>query len=100
LPPFTIRVTPPAARHIRDAQTWWLENRPAAPLALHDELRRAFDLLVHQPRAGVPYRGPSIRRIMLIETRYALFYRIRPRALRIDILALWHGSRGVSPRLL
>ncbi|MEK7315203.1 MAG: type II toxin-antitoxin system RelE/ParE family toxin [Candidatus Eisenbacteria bacterium] len=97
--PFAIHVTPPAQRHLRDAQRWWLENRLAAPLALHDELQRALDLITHQPRAGVPHRGPSVRRILLVQTGYVLFYRIRPRAMRIDVLALWHGRRGAAPPL-
>jgi hypothetical protein len=40
-----LRVTARAAREIERADAWWQENRSAAPRALRDDLKAAFNLL-------------------------------------------------------
>ncbi|MCI0878802.1 MAG: type II toxin-antitoxin system RelE/ParE family toxin [Chloroflexi bacterium] len=84
----------------KEAASWWVANRPAAPNALEEELRRAFDLMSRQPQLGAPATNVSlsgIRRIQLSRVRYFLYYRVRSR--EIQILALWHTSRRGVPVL-
>jgi plasmid stabilization system protein ParE len=97
---YRLRVVPTAQRHIRAASRWWLAHRPAAPSLLRDELPRAFALIEAQPdiapvatEIGVPF----VRRFTLSRIRYHLYYRQRGDI--VEVLALWHSSRGSGPEL-
>jgi len=92
--PFAIVWRPRALRQAVEAQRGWLANRTAAPLLLRDELARVGALLSENPSIGVQVCGRDARRVVLPRTAYVLFYRVRPRAHRIEVLALVHGSRG------
>ncbi|MFL6262741.1 MAG: type II toxin-antitoxin system RelE/ParE family toxin [Thermoanaerobaculia bacterium] len=75
-------------------------NRPKAPDAFKEELDKAVDLLAHHPDVGTQIEGTrftGVRRIHLNRVHYFLYFRRSARA--IEILALWHTSRGSSPRL-
>lgn len=100
-PRFSVSTTHRADRQIVAAREWWYEHRPAAPTALDTELQRAFRLLARHPRAGLvtASRLVGVRRLVLRRTRYALFYRVREPERRIEILALWHASRGAGPSI-
>jgi len=58
-----IRIVPSAQQQIRDAIAWWDANRPAAPGAIVEELRRALRLLRVQPEIGArsAYDGSQSR---------------------------------------
>jgi len=84
---------PRAARQAAEAQLWWRENRPGAPLLLRQEIARATALIAEMPSSGVEVRGRDARRVPLEESGYILFYRVRPHARRIEIIAFVHGSR-------
>jgi plasmid stabilization system protein ParE len=80
---------------------WWLENRTAAPTMLADELEGAYTLISDLPLAGeaVPHSQISgVRRVLLGRTRYHLYYVVSDSS-TIEILSLWHTSRGSRPRL-
>lgn len=64
-----IKITRRASAQIREAAIWWSANRQAAPRLL-----------------------PHLSRI-----RQFLYYRVRGE--QIEILALWHLSRGEDPGL-
>jgi plasmid stabilization system protein ParE len=63
-------------------------------LLLHDELARVGALISENPAIGVPVRGRGARRLVLPRPSYVLFYRVRPRLQRIEVVAFVHGSRG------
>jgi plasmid stabilization system protein ParE len=95
-----IKVTLRADRQIQKAASWWLANRPKAPDAFKEELRRGFDLISQQP--GVGARATNVKlegvfRIHLSRIRFFLYYRVRQSG--IEVLALWHSSRGKGPDL-
>ncbi len=93
-----IKITRRASAQIREAASWWRVNRPAAPEALEEELRQAFNLVSRQSDIGAIATNVSlagVRRIHLSRVRYFLYYRVS--ASRIEVLALWHSSRGGSP---
>ena len=95
-----VRVSGRAAAHIERAEIWWKENRPLAPLALKEELSQAFALLGLQPNIGTPARNAStegVRRIHLARVHYYLYYRVHED--EVQILALWHTSRGIEPSM-
>ena len=74
-----IKVTRRASTEIREAASWWRANRPAAPEALEEELRQAFNLISQQPAIGAiatNARLVGVRRIHLSRVRYFLYYRV------------------------
>jgi plasmid stabilization system protein ParE len=90
-----------AAREFAVAVEWWRENRPAAPTLLEDEMALELRRL-----ADVPFLGQAVlngrlrglRRILLEETRYHLFYRVHENRGLVWVVRLWHQSRS-SPKL-
>ncbi|MCC6197722.1 MAG: type II toxin-antitoxin system RelE/ParE family toxin [Burkholderiales bacterium] len=95
-----VRVTKRAQTQIDRAAQWWDENRDLAPDAFDDDLAKAFLLLSAEPRVGTPVpnaRIEGVRRLHLGRIRYHLYYRVRGG--HVEVLALWHTSRGVGPSL-
>ena len=95
-----LHVVPTASRHIETAARWWRANRQAAPRLFREELSRAFDLIAEQPdiAPGAPETdAPGVRRFHLSRIRYHLYYRRRGDT--VEVLALWHTSRGSAPDL-
>lgn len=103
-----VRIVASAAEAIADAAKWWVENRPKAPAAFAEELTRALDLVASEPAIGAKARNaklPGLRRIHLARIRYYLYYlyylyyRVRSSPATLEVLALWHSSRGSGPQL-
>ena len=97
-----LKISKRARADIRAAAVWWRANRPLAPKLLDDELKRAFALMKAQPELGpadldVPMAG--VRRLFLRDTRYFVYYRLRSEQAFIEVLRLWHASRGSAPQL-
>ena len=93
-----IRITRRADAHIDQAADWWEQHRPLSPGALDEELAEAFALLLSQPAIGAPAlnaRTKGVRRVHLARVHYHLYYRVRGE--QIDVIALWHTSRGSPP---
>ena len=98
--PRELRATRRAERDIRSAFAWWRDHRPDASHAFRDDLERAFELLARYPHIGAQARNPrlvGVRRVHLSRVRYDLYYRVGE--MQIEILALWHSSRGSTPSI-
>ena len=96
----TVRVTKRAQAQIDRAALWWDENRPLAPEAFDEELAEAFSLLSVEPGIGAPVwnvRTQGVRRLHLARIHYFLYYRTHRGD--VQVLAVWHTSRGSSPNL-
>lgn len=95
---YAVVIMPTARRQVAAACAWWTEHRPAAPGLLIDELDRAFARLSEAPHVGTAWpRRPGVRRVMLARVDFYVLYRVRPRAQRVEVLALWHVKRGRGP---
>jgi plasmid stabilization system protein ParE len=95
-----VEVAGKAQGHIATASAWWVEHRTAAPDAFFEELDRIFALLLVEPEMGTPARNaglPGVRRVTLTRIRYHVYYRLSDNA--IQVLAVWHASRGQDPKL-
>ena len=95
-----VRVSARAAKQIAAAAEWWAQNRPSAPGAIRNDIGQSFALLAEQPGIGMQYRGtrlPSVRRLLVGRIRYFIYYRVTPDT--VDVLAVWHTSRGKQPAL-
>jgi plasmid stabilization system protein ParE len=90
----SLRISNRAASEIERAERWWLENRPAAPNALREDLLGVFRLLLQRPGVGVSVANTKlsgVRRLTLGRVKYYVYYHIRESEL--VVLALWHTSR-------
>ena len=95
-----VRVSARAALQIHKAAEWWAENRPAAPGAVRTDIGEALALLARQPGIGTAYHGrkaQGVRRLLAGRIRYFIYYRVTSETL--DVLAVWHMSRGKQPSL-
>lgn len=92
-----------ASKQVEEAGRWWRENRDKAPEALHEELDQALQLIALQPDVGAVARNSKlagVRRILLSRVRYHLYYRLVDTPARsIQVVGLWHASRGEKPQL-
>ena len=98
-----VNFTRRASTHVAEAGRWWRENRAKAPEALREELDQALQLIASQPDVGAIARNAKlagVRRILLGRVSYHLYYRLLETPARsIQVVALWHASRGEGPLL-
>ena len=98
----SVKIVRRAARQIVEASEWWQANRPAAPEALEEELRRGLALIAQQPGIGARARSAKlegVRRTYLSRIRYYLYYRHRRSSEVVEVLAFWHASRSSGPNV-
>ena len=99
-PPLHVEVSQLAAQQIREAEAWWRLHRTKAPNAIREELERISDLLAAQPHIGTLASNVTlagVRRVYLARVRYDIYYRVMERPKQLEIVALWHASRGTTP---
>jgi hypothetical protein len=97
-----IEVLSEALSQFEKTDTWWRENRSASPSLFSDELDDALRLLEAQPDAGQPFARPgfaSLRRLLLRQTRYWLYYEHLASSGVVLVRALWSAVRGRGPEL-
>ena len=93
-----VKVSARAQSQIQKAAAWWMENRPSAPGAVRCDISDALELLAEQPGMGALYEGAKtkgVRRLLVGRIRYFIYYRATPDSL--EVLAVWHTSRGKQP---
>ena len=80
---------------------WWEANRPKAPGLFDEEIAKALAYLVDAPHSGFPLRGRhrGLRRLVLHKTRYHLYYNVDEERREVEIVAIWHTSKGKGPPL-
>lgn len=97
-----IRVSSDARAQIKEVAAWWRANRRAARGLFRAELADALDALARSPELGTPYHDaplPDVRRLLMLRTRYHLYYTVDLARGEVFIRALWHTSRGAGPPL-
>lgn len=93
-----LHITKRAARELNRVAEWWATNRPAAPGAVREDLQAVLALLVEQPGLGAAVTGassPGVRRFHVDRIRYWVYYRVRES--RLEVVSVWHSSRGTGP---
>jgi plasmid stabilization system protein ParE len=98
--PLRIEASELARELIREADAWWRKKRPTIPNAIREELERAGLVISGQPNIGTLARNvtlPNVRRIGMRRIRYDLYYRVAGEPEFIEVLAVWHWSRGSGP---
>lgn len=97
-----VRVSSDARAQIKEVAAWWRANRPAAPGLFRAELADALDLIARAPDLGTPCYDaplPDVRQLLMLRTRYHLYYTVNLARREVFIRALWHASRGSGPPL-
>ena len=92
-----VEFTALAAQHVREAEAWWRLNRPAAPNAVREEIERVLPLIAIQPQIGARATNvklEGVRRIHMRRIKYHLYYHVTGTPEFLEIVALWHSSRG------
>ncbi len=98
--PFAIVFQRRAAREIERVDEWWRASRPSSPDLFVNELERVLAAIVLMPTLGTPAKSarvPGVRRALLRRTQYHLYFRVRAETL--EVLAVWHATRGTGPGL-
>ena len=92
---------PSAFGQLDEARRWWLANRDKAPQAFDEDIDEVIELLGDRPMlVGRPVaRDPRVRRAHLRRIRYYLYFQIDEERDLVEVLAVWHGSRGSPPDL-
>lgn len=93
-----LSITPRAAREIRRVAQWWSANRQDAPGAVRADLEATLAILREQPGIGGEVENassPGVQRFYLDRVKYWVYYRVRRDELQV--LSLWHASRGADP---
>lgn len=89
---FVVVVMPRARREVKATVAWWRANRPSNPRLLELEFEELVTSLAFFPNRGVASRAGR-RRLVLPKTNYTVVYRVHPRAMRVEVLAIKHGAR-------
>lgn len=95
-----VKISARAAAQIRYAAAWWAENRRSAPGAIAHDFEQSVALLAEQPGIGSKCSGTraeQVRRLYMGRVGYFIYYRAPAETL--EVLALWHASRGHQARL-
>ncbi|MEW6775814.1 MAG: hypothetical protein AB1405_05945 [Bdellovibrionota bacterium] len=98
----SVRFSGRARRAANDISKWWRENRSAAPALFDVELAAVVEILGANPEIGVRYnerKNRLIRRFLLRETRFHIYYFYDPKKADVLIVAVWNAVRGKGPKL-
>jgi hypothetical protein len=97
----TVELTAQATHQLAEAREWWWAHRDKAPHAVDDDFNELFMLLEGRPElvGRALEQQPTVRRVHLRRIRYYAYFRIIDGGERVQILALWHASRGGEPAL-
>jgi hypothetical protein len=95
-----IEVSELADRQIREADSWWRQNRHKAPNAIREELERIGALIAVRPHVGaraVNVRLSGVRRVHVERIHFDVYYRVVGAPASIEIVAFWGSRRGTGP---
>ncbi|MDP1922640.1 MAG: type II toxin-antitoxin system RelE/ParE family toxin [Myxococcales bacterium] len=88
-----------ARRQLREAIDWLQQHDMLEPFEA--EFRRKTTVLKVTPYIGVPVpktRLPGVR-VIYLSTKHIIYYRVDERAGVVEVLRIWHTSRGHRPKL-
>jgi hypothetical protein len=95
-------VEPAAEQQIEIADEWWQVNRTAVPMAIREDFQSMAAKLALSPEIGrraTNTKARNVRQVSLKRVGYFIYYRIAGQPARLEILALWHSSRGKGPQI-
>lgn len=84
----------PRAIATLDAQLEYIaRDNPSAAIEQGDRVYEQVEQLLDHPNLGRPGRVASTRELVIGRTPFVVIYRVRPRARRIELIRVLHGSQ-------
>jgi len=83
-----------ALRQLTAIGAYIAQDSPDAALSVVQRIFASADLLADFPQLGAPTDRPNTRTYKVPRLPYRIFYRVRPRLNRIDILRVVHGRQS------
>ena len=88
----------PGAIATLDAQLDYIaQDNPIAAVAQGDRIHEQVEQLLEHPNLGRPGRVGKTSELVVSRTPFIVVYRVRPRANRIELIRLLHGSQRWPP---
>lgn len=88
----------PRAIANRDAQIDYIaQENPKAAIEQGDRIENQVSQLIDHPEMGRPGRVKGTRELVIGRTRFIVVYRVKPRAKRIELMRVLHGSQQWPP---
>jgi toxin ParE1/3/4 len=82
-----------ALRQLTAIGAYISEDSPDVALSVVQRIFASADLLADFPQFGAPTDRPNTRTYKVPRLPYRVFYRVRPRLDRIEVLRVAHGRR-------
>lgn len=99
---YRVVFTKTAHRQLETEAAKWREGHPKNTYLLEDEVADAVRVLAFTPRVGGEsgdVRLPGARRLVLVKSKFLLFYRVLEDERVVELLRLWYAKRGTRPDL-
>jgi plasmid stabilization system protein ParE len=92
---YEVRVSPRAARELEHAIEWWRSHRDHRDL-LELEIAALLRSLKSMPDRGLSWPGKNriVRGLVTERTSYMVVYRVRPRAMRVEVISIRYAGRA------
>ena len=100
--PFQVRFSSTAQDLVRLADAWWTVHREKAPGLFTEELAAVVERLTAMPLTGESYResrGQEVRRMLMRKTRYHVYYVVDDNRNLVEVVSIWHSTKGRGPDL-
>jgi plasmid stabilization system protein ParE len=94
-----VELSEEAHGQVLEIDTWWRQNRPAAPNLFTEEIDRLLLLLEARPNLGTPYDtgAKTVRRVLLRRSHYYLY--VVEHGDTLQVVSVWSVYRGSRPKL-
>jgi plasmid stabilization system protein ParE len=97
---FRVHLLDKAEAHLEEINLWWRRHRREHPDLVVEEMREAIRALASFPEIGEVFRPRrSVRRMLLRQSQYYVYYVVDHDAHEVQVLAIWHNARGKGPPL-
>jgi plasmid stabilization system protein ParE len=95
---YRVRFSDEALQQIVAMRRWWVDQALGPPVGFDDDLIAAIHRLEGLPHSAPPYPPlDGVRRILLRRARLHMYFAVDDQARTVEILAVWHTSRGTRP---
>ena len=97
-----VRMSKQARADVLSVVRWWNSNVGNSPTHFLTGMRHAKERLSETPFVGVPVAVAgmlNLRRLALLQSRYFIFYEVDESVGQVNVLRVWHMSRGRPPKL-
>jgi plasmid stabilization system protein ParE len=97
---FRVHLLNKAEAHFEEINLWWRRHRREHPDLVAEEMGEAMHALGSFPEMGEVFRPRTgVRRLLLRQSQYYVYYAVHHETREVQVLAIWHSARGKGPPL-